>query len=77
MQGEINMQVLAAQKQASLLEEQLAELQEKLDEVCREQDSPKTSQRHGDALTSKLQRDLEIQNHLIDQLNNEGISLNE
>lgn len=72
MQEEINMQVLAAKKQTSFLEEQLAKLQGNLDEVCKGQDSTETSSRHDDVLVSKLQRDLELQNHLIDQLNDEG-----
>lgn len=66
------MQVLAAKKQTSSLEEQLAKLQGKLDKVCEGQDFTETSSRHDDVLVSKLQRDLELQNHLIDQLNDEG-----
>lgn len=68
------MQLLISRQKNHSLEEQLLELQRKLGEACKEREkSSETGQEHGDSLIKKLSRDLEMQNHLIDQLNDESI----
>lgn len=73
MQEEIRLQLLAMQQRTRLLEGQVADLQQRLEQAGEGQQSSEPDQGHGDPPTNKLYRDLEMQTHLIDQLNDESI----